>query len=54
MAYMPNEMSAVCFVRHTFHACGMKAVVVSVAAALPIQSVVFMVIVLCVFVEMTG
>jgi hypothetical protein len=47
---MPREMSAVWRVRHIFQACGMKAAVVSVAAALPIQSVVSMVIVFAVFV----
>jgi hypothetical protein len=41
---MPSEISAVCLVRHIFQACGMKAVVVSVAAALPIQLDVSMVI----------
>ena len=39
---MPKEMSAVWLVRHTFQAWGMKAVVVSVAAALPIQSEIVM------------
>ena len=39
---MPNEMSAVWRVLHTFQTCGMKAVVVSVAAALPAQSVILM------------
>jgi hypothetical protein len=39
---MPSEMSAVWWVRHIFHACGMNAVVVNVAAALPIQSIVSM------------
>ena len=38
MAYMPREISWVWRVRHTFHAWGMKAVVVSMAAILPIQS----------------
>jgi hypothetical protein len=35
---MPSDMSAVWRVRHTFQACGMKAVVVSVAATLPMIS----------------
>lgn len=41
---MTNDMSAVCLVCHIFQTCGMKAVVVRAAAALPIQSFVFMVI----------
>lgn len=40
---MLSEMSAVWRVCHIFHACGMKAVVVNMAAALPIQSVAFIV-----------
>jgi hypothetical protein len=44
---MPSEMSAVWRVRHIFHACGIKAVVVSVAAVLPIQSVGSMIIFFC-------
>jgi hypothetical protein len=40
-------MSAVWFVCHTFQAWGMKAMVVSAAAELPVQSVIVMVDIDC-------
>jgi len=41
-AYIPREMSAVWRERNIFHTCGTNEMVVSVAAALPIQLTIFM------------
>jgi len=46
MAYMPSEMSVVWRVRIILTACGIKDVVVSAAAALPIQSTAIILMVL--------